>query len=1139
LRTYQCTLFIGRGPKLNHDRTLVAAMRQIADWLKKLGMAEYARRFVENRIDLSVLPDLTDQDLEKMGVLLGDRRKMLRAIRDLRNTSAAVTAPSAPVATESPRRDEAERRQLTVMFCDLVGSTALSARLDPEDLRGIIGAYHRGCTELIERNGGFVAKYIGDGVLAYFGYPQAHEHDAERAVRAALNLVEAVPKLATNAGSPLQVRVGIATGLVVVGDLIGAGAAQEQAVVGETPNLAARLQALAESGTVVIASSTHRLTGGLFEYRNLGAVALKGFAEDVPVWQVIGAGAAESRFEALRATTTPLIGRDEEIDLLMRRWQQARAGDGCVVLISGEPGIGKSRIAQTVVERISAEPHTRLRYFCSPHHQDSALYPSITQLERAAGFRREDTNDQRLAKLEAVLAQGTNDLSEAVPLLADLLSIPTGDRYPPLNLTPQKRKEKTLLAQLAQVEGLAAQQPVLMVWEDVHWSDPTTYESLDLVVDRVATLRVLVIITFRPEFAPPWIGRPHVTLLTLTRLPLRQRTQMIAQVTGGKVLPKEVADQIVDRTDGVPLFIEELTKSVIESGIVTEAGDHYAAIGPVAPLAIPTSLHASLLARLDRLAPTRETAQIGAALGRSFSHELISAVAAMPQQQLNDALAQLTKVELIFRRGTPPDAEYTFKHALVQDAAYSTLLRTRREQIHARIAAALERQFPETVAAQPEILAHHCAEAGLNEKAVGYWLKAGQQAAARSAMTEAAAQLQKGLDLLARLPQGPWRQQQELDLQMALGPALMISKGYAAKDAGETFARASALAEQLDRSDYLVPLIYGQWAYHLVRSEHKTALPLAQKMERTGEARNDIAALLLGQESRGLNLFFLGEFSAARALLEQCHGMTDPSHRATCLAQTGMDYGAAMLAHLAVTLTYLGYIDQGRAQMNEALSVARQHAYTRSLVGVYACEAEWVAGSPRVAQPRAEEMVALSSEHGFQFLLGLGMIFRGWSMTALEQQEGLNLLAKGLSIVRTTGAVIQTPLALILIAEAHAQFGRPAEGLNFLEEVAQIMETGDERCNEAGLHRLRGDLLYANGNSEAAEQAYHQALAIAIRQSAKPFELRAATSLARLWHDQGKRTEARDLLAPIYGWFTEGLDTPVLQDAKALLDQLG
>jgi hypothetical protein len=475
---------------------------------------------------------------------------------------------------------------------------------------------------------------MGDGVLIYFGYPQAHEDDAERAVRAGLELIAAVSALKSPVA--LQTRVGIATGLVVVGDLIGSGEAQERGIVGETPNLAARLQGIAEPNTVAISESTRKLVGNLFELADLPSKDLKGIDGPVRAFAALRPSAVESRFEALRTATTPLVGREEELALLMRRWEQAQAGDGNVVLISGEPGIGKSRIAQTVVERISAEPHTRLRYFCSPYHQDSALYPSIAQLERAAGFRREDTPEQRLDKLEAVLAQGTNDLSQAVPLLADLLSIPTGDRYPPLNLTPQKRKEKTLRALLAQLEGLAARQPVLMVWEDVHWSDPTTRETLDLLIDRVSTLRVLAILTFRPEFTPPWIGRPHVTMLTLNRLPRRHGAEIVAYATGGKVLPREITEQIIERTDGVPLFIEELTKTVVESGIVTEAGDRYALAGPMGPLAIPTSLQASLLARLDRLASTRDVAQIAAALGRSFSHELISAVAQMPQNRVDD-----------------------------------------------------------------------------------------------------------------------------------------------------------------------------------------------------------------------------------------------------------------------------------------------------------------------------------------------------------------------------------------------------------------------------------------------------------------------------------------------------------------------
>jgi len=457
-------------------------MQEISDWLRKLGMSEYAQRFAENSIDdVNVLRHLTDQDLKDIGVPLGHRRKMLAAIAGL---GGAVLAAPQPALIERKPQDTAERRQLTVMFCDLVGSTALSARLDPEDMREVIGAYHERCAEVITKSGGFVARYLGDGVLAYFGYPQANEDDAERAVRAGLALVEAVPKLDDGTGTALRVRVGIATGLVVIGDLLGEGVMQQHEVVGETPNLAARLQALAEPNTVVIGGDTRRLLGGLFEYRDLGKVPVKGFADPLQVWQVTGTSTVDSRFEALRATTTPLVGRDEEIDLLMRRWEQAKRGEGCAVLVSGEPGIGKSRIAQTIVERLGDESHTSMRYFCSPHHRHSSLHPIITQLERAAGFRREDTGEQRLDKLEAVLAQATNDLNKVAPLLADLLSIPTGERYPPLDLTPQKRKEMTLLTLIARIEGLAVRQPVLMVFEDVHWIDPTTRESLDLLMHR-------------------------------------------------------------------------------------------------------------------------------------------------------------------------------------------------------------------------------------------------------------------------------------------------------------------------------------------------------------------------------------------------------------------------------------------------------------------------------------------------------------------------------------------------------------------------------------------------------------------------------------------------------------------------------
>jgi len=1113
-------------------------MQLIADWLNKLGMSEYAERFAENDIDLDVLGELTDQDFDRLGVAVVHRRRMLSAIQN--HGGAAAEAAQFAAASPAPL-GSAERRQLTVMFCDLAGSAALSATLDPEDLRAIIKTFHRCGTELIERNGGFVAKYIGDGLLAYFGYSQTQEHDAERAVRTGLALTEGVPKLATNPGPPLQVRIGIATGLVVVGGLVGARASQEQAVVGATLNLAAGLRALAEPGAVVIASSTRRLTGGLFEYRDLGSVPIKSFEENLPAFQVVGANNAEGRFEALPSAATHLVGRDEEIDLLMRRWGQAKRGDGCVVLVQGEPGIGKSRLAQSILEQLSHEPHTRLRYFCSPLHQESALYPSIAQLERAAGFGRQDTDEERLAKLEGVLTQATNDLHVAAPLFAALLSIPIVGRYPTLQLSPQKHKEKTLHALLAQMEGLAARQPLLIVWEDLQWSDPTSRELLDLIVDRVTSLSVLLIVTYRPEFTSPWVGRPHVTLLTLNRLPRRRSAEMIIHVTGGRALPKEIADQIVDRTDGVPLFVEELTKSVVESGLVTDAGDRFTVTGPVPWLKIPTTLHGSLLSRLDHLAGTREVAQIGAALGKQFSHELISAVAGMPQQHLADALAHLVRADLIIRRGTAPDVEYTFKHALVQDTAYSTLLRSRRQQLHGRIATTLESRFPEIVTAHPELVAQHYAEAGMPDKAIGYLLKAGQQAVARSAMTEAVSQLQKGLDLLASLPDGDWRRQQELDLLLALRQALVAAEGFAAPAVGETLARARELAEQLALSDYLVPVLCGQWLFHGSRSELRLALSYAERIEQIGEVQDDVGLLLLGHLAHAMTSMHLGDFVAARTLCERCHRLDNPAHRAVYVEIAMTDPPLQMLRCSALTLTCLGYMDQGRAWLNEALRDARQrgHFYALAYVLSWGAWIESATRSPLEIQRHADEAVALSTEQGFPVLLARGIVSRGWALTALGQaREGLALITKGLSMHRATGVVLFTPSMLTRVAEAYARIGQPAEGLNCLAEAAQIIEATDERMEEAEVYRVRGDLLNATGDQAGAEQSYHQALVTAQRQSAKLFELCAASSLARLRRDQGKRTEARDLLEPIYGWFTEGFDTPVLQEAKALLEQL-
>jgi predicted ATPase len=940
---------------------------------------------------------------------------------------------------------------------------------------------------------------------------------------------------------PMRCRVGIATGMAIIGNLSRGGALQDREIVGDAPNRAARLQLSAQPDIVAIDPATRHLIGNLFDCRDLGTIDGTNGAEPLRIWQVLGQSAVASRFEALRGSAlSPLVGRDEEIDLLLRRWARAKAGNGQVVLISGEPGLGKSRITAALEERLHADPHLRVRYFCSPYYQDSALYPFVDQLGRAAGFARDDLPTARLEKLEALLALATPPDVD-VALLADLLSLPASEHHPLPDLSPQRKKERTLEALIRQLEGLARRQPVVMVFEDAHWIDPTSRELLDLTVERVRSLPVLLIVTFRPEFQPPWSGEPQVTMLALNRLDRHDRGELVAQLAGGKALPEEVVAQIIDRTDGVPLFVEELTKSVLESGLLREDTDRFVLDGALRPFAIPTSLHDSLMARLDRLASVRPVAQIGAAIGREFPYTLMHAVSHLPEEELRAALGRLVASELVLQRGAPPDAIYSFKHALVQDAAHSSLLRSSRQRLHAQIAEALEAHSPELMDSQPELFAQHYAEAGLIGKSVACWGKAGQRSAARSAMAEAVAQLHNGLDQLALLPDTPERQGRELEFWSALGAVLQAVKGQAAPETGYAYARARELWEQLCSPSEFLHIPYGQSLNHVFRGQLDLAQRLDEDLLRLSRQRSDSSGLFLGHASFGRTLLFRGRFALSRSHFEEGLALFDPILYRSLLHHAGPHPRVSALQYLGIDLFCLGYPCQALVLSNAAIAEARRLAHPPSLAASLAVAAGLflLTEDNAALEEQADQLIAVATEQGFPRWHAQGTICRGWvKVKNGEVSEGISLLRTGSKAYRATGSLLWMPHYFALLARACEIAGRIEEGVTLLDDASAVAEQTGERLVTAELNRHKGRLLLRQGHSEAAEEQYLEALSIAQEQQAKLWELRAATSLARLRRDQGRRTAAHDLLAPVYGWFTEGFDAPDLKEAKALLDEL-
>jgi class 3 adenylate cyclase/tetratricopeptide (TPR) repeat protein len=1118
----------------------------IAGWLRSLSLERYEAAFRENEIDETVLPSLTAEDLKDLGVVLvGHRRKLLDAIAALRRDAQEKPSLSDALPTNPALKDSAERRQVTVMFSDLVGSTALSSRMDPEDLREVISAYQKCVAEAVGRSGGFIAKYLGDGVLVYFGYPQAHEDDAERAVRVGLELIAAVAALKTR--TELQTRIGIATGLVVVGDLIGSGEAQERGIVGETPNLAARLQGIAEPNMLVIAEGTRKLIGNLFELDDLGPQALKGLAGPVHAFAVLRASSMESRFEALRSgRLTALVGREEEFELMVRRWSKAKSGAGQVVLLSGEGGIGKSRLTAALLEQLATEPHTRLRYFCSPHHADSAFHPIIGQMERAAGLAHDDNTKLRLDKLDALLARTSTSISDSA-LFAEMLSLANDRRYPVTDLSPQQRRQKTLEALSSQIEVLSHCNPVLMIFEDAHWSDPTSLESLGRTIDAIHRLPVLAIITFRPEFAPPWLGQSHVTSLTLSRLGEREVTGIIERLVGNRQLSPDVTAEIVERTDGIPLFVEELTKAVLEAETDVAARRTVAAV-PSSALSVPATLQASLMARLDRLGPAKEIAQMGAAIGREFSHALLaSAAAGRNEAGLGVALDRLLQAGLISRHGVPPQATYLFNHALVQDAAYGTLLREPRRLLHARIAQTLENEFAELAESRPELLARHCAEAGLIEKAAMLWGKAGERSLARSALAEATAQLDRALKLIAPLPSTPPVRREQIKLQVAIITPLIHVKGYAAPETKAAVEQARVLIDQAEALGeppgdrlLLFSVLYVLWVANFVAFNGPVICDLAAQFLTVAETQGGTVPRMVGHRLMGTSLLYTGSIVKGRVHYDQALALYDPDEHRPLAARFGQDVRVAILSYRSLALWLLGYPEAALGDADEAIENARQIGEAATLMYALSHSAmqQIFCGNYSIADAQTQELAALAKDKDSLLWKASAMMNQG-DRLALSgvASEAVQTLSSGIDAWQSTGSTLWMPLRLSYLAVAHSHLGQMDDASRSIIQAMNAIEASNERWCQPEILRISGELARKSDMAKA-EALFSRALITAREYQAKSWELRATISMARLLRDRGKPAEGRDLLAPIYDWFKEGFDTFDLKEAQALLGGL-
>jgi class 3 adenylate cyclase/tetratricopeptide (TPR) repeat protein len=1105
-------------------------------FLKPLDLQQYEATFAANDVDLATLRVLTDADLKELGLSLGHRRKLMAAI-----AAPSVPEPAAEGAAE-PTRDasiDPERRQLTVMFCDLVGSAALTEALDPERMEQLLRAYQDACTGEIVRFDGFVERVIGDGVLAYFGFPLASEDAAERAVRAALGIVDAVRLVSSPSAAPLAVRIGIASGLVVTGKTVIRPGLSEHPVTGDAVNLAARLQGLAEPDNVVIAASTRGLVRGLFEMEELGVRRLKGVSLPAKIWRVASRRSAPTRFEATHAAgSVKLVGRDQEVALLLDRWELAKAGDGQVVLLSGEAGVGKSRICQALCNQVADDPHRAIRYQCSPFHTNSALQPAIAHLEHACGILSGDAPDIRFDKLERLAATLSEEAQAGVPLLAALLSIPAAERWQPLTFSPEQQKER-LIEQLSSLLTGEGKNATLFLVEDAHWMDPTTRELLGLCIDRAASSRCLILVTFRPDFKPEWGGRAEVTALALNRIGRRQSAQLVAEVAGGKKLPAEVLAQIVAKTDGVPLFVEELTKAVLESGLLRENGERFVLNGPLPPLAIPATLHDSLLARLDRLGSAKELAQIGSAIGREFSYEIAAALSPLSESACDEGLRQLVASQLVHQRGVPPRATYVFKHALVQEAAYGTILLSRRQQLHAECAHVLQERFPEYPREKPEVLAHHYTEAGLAEQAVDLWLAAGQRAVERSANLEAIGHLTNGLQVLRARPAGEERDRRELLLQNGLGLPMMACRGYAAPETGEAFGRARELAERLGDRRQRILAICGLWAYKCSLGENRAGEELATILLQLAREARDPGIEMIARRTRGISRCLLGDQSRGRMDLEAALEAYSPSAHRHLTNHFGVDHRVASLAILSMADWVEGYPDRALRTAASALEAAREieHAHSLGFALTYsACPIAVLRGEWEEAERLAAALLDHARDHRLRLWHAHALAYRAEVLAVRgEFAQSIADFRDALARFKEVVSGARVPIHQGAFALVLSRTGQSHEALAVAEDALLQAEQREEHWCIPELLRVKGEVLLARGNNDEAELAIGQGFEISQRQKMRGWALRTALSLGTLWRNTGRAAAAFSLISEALSPFTEGGETADIIRARELL----